>query len=438
VKARSRLPLFAAVSGLSASLAFGLAYFGGHEVSRHLAVAPWLALLLLLPAPLLGWVARRALGPRGPVAGALAAGLVAPMILLGCLNELDEPLVPSFIRWCGTARTMLVTSVPPAMFVAGALAGILAVPLAARAGAGLHRAATGLCAVAALLAGASVLRAARFSEPDRYVGALPIVAAVRAASGTPAMVAHPYADHEPHPADVHPTVSVRGPLAVYDEDLGGALLRRGCSEHRCEVTMVLPDTSPAKAGPTRWDVNDDEVVQVRRDAPHDIWIVEAQGRTPYRGPWLRRDDVRVRDVASSLTPPPGWIAGALAGLAFAGLLLALRRRADTRRAALAAGREGTLEASGQIVLPGGAPPLRAAPRQALALGPVVVLGGEGSPGGLYRGDALAGGARVVCGARADLLAAADARMATLDALALAALALTAAPLLASALVGLLP
>jgi hypothetical protein len=33
-------PLFATVSGLSASLAYVLAYYGCHEVSRDLPVAP--------------------------------------------------------------------------------------------------------------------------------------------------------------------------------------------------------------------------------------------------------------------------------------------------------------------------------------------------------------------------------------------------------------
>jgi hypothetical protein len=433
VKGALRVPFFAPVSALSASLAFVLAFHGGHEVSRHVAVAPWLALLLLLFVPVLGRIARRALGPRGPVAGALAAAFVAPMIVLGCLSELSDPLIRGFFLPCGTPRAMLEMSVPPAMFAAGLMGGLLAVPLAVRAGAGLHRVAVALAAIGALLAGASIFRA-RFTETDRYADTLTFVDAVRATAGTPSIRGSaPVSHREPHAADV-----ARGPVEVYDDDLGGAVLRRACSEHRCQVTLVPPGTPVEEASYTSWDTTDDALIPVHRDPLRDVWVVGGHGWRRSSRAGFVRGDIFVHDVASSLSPPRGWIAGALAGLAFAALLLALRRRRALHHAAVAAGREGTLEASGQIVLPGGEPPLRAAPGQALAVGPVVILGGEGSPRGLYRGDALAAGARVVCGARADLLDAAEGRMAALDALALAALALTVAPLLASAVVGLLP
>jgi hypothetical protein len=142
-------------------------------------------------------------------------------------------------------------------------------------------------------------------------------------------------------------------------------------------------------------------------------------------------------VAYVLGPPHDWMASALAGLVLAGVLSAARRRPLVRRRdAIAGGREGVLEESGMIRFDDGEPPVRAAPGQRLAAGPVVVLPGALAPGGVYRGDASRQGALVVCGTKDELLVATSEAMARLDALAFAACALSGAPLAAAAILGL--
>jgi hypothetical protein len=103
---------------------------------------------------------------------------------------------------------------------------------------------------------------------------------------------------------------------------------------------------------------------------------------------------------------------------------------------MAGGRAGMLDESGTNRFDDGEPPVRAAPGQSLVPGPVVVLPGALSPGGVYRGDASWQGALVACGEKGALLAAADDAMARLDALSFAACALSGAPLVASTIVGL--
>jgi hypothetical protein len=95
-----------------------------------------------------------------------------------------------------------------------------------------------------------------------------------------------------------------------------------------------------------------------------------------------------------------------------------------------------LDEGGTIRFDDGEPPVRAAPGQSLVPGPVVVLPGELSPRGVYRGDAARQGALVVCGEKDVLLAAADDAMARIEALSFAACALSGAPLVASTIVGL--
>ncbi len=426
-----RLLIFAAASGLAAATAFGVAFFGGKALWPEAAVAPWMALLLLLSAPLLGRVGRWALGPRGAVAAALATALVAPMILLGALSELSEPLVYGTPPFCGTGRLMMEMSVPPGMFVAGALGALLAAGFVARGARRFHRVLLGLVAISVILSGASLLRARHLPETDGYVGSLPIVATLRATQGTP--VFHAEAPDQLKPMGRADLWS--GPVDVYDDAIEGAVLRRACAAHDCQVSLVIPGTPPENVSFHRWDVRDDGTLEVRRDRARGIWVVISGGRHAYLGPDLHRGDVSVQDAGSSLSPPRDWIGGAAFGLLFAAVLLPLRRRAARRRAAIAAGREGTLEPSGLVTLASADHPLRVAPGQALAVGPVVVLHAPVVPGGVYRGDGLLVGALVACGTREDLLAAAEAKIAWLDALGISAIALTVAPLMASAMMG---
>jgi hypothetical protein len=426
-----RILVFALATGLTASLAFIASWFGLHEVFRHAPGAPPLAALLLAAALPLGWLGTWAIGSRGPVAGALGVAAVASMIFWGALHELQEPLIHAHPRWCGTGRMMEEMAVPPAMLAAGTLGGLVAALLLWRAAGRLDGAvralATATTTFAALALAASLVRAARAPETDGYVEAQPIVATVRAASGQPERV-RVEAQHGSM-GMTHEDVD------VYDDPVEGLLLRRTCQAGRCGVSLVAADTPRAEAKLDDHDVTEGTLLEVRRDVGHALWLVHGQGTRAYRVPGLRRVDVGVRDVAGSLSPPRAWLASAAVGLGLALGGLALRRRVARRRAAIAAGREGVLEASGLVKLAGDEHPVRAAAGQALDEGPVVVLPGALAAGGVYRGDAARAGAQVVCGVREDLLAAADARLARLDALVFAAAALTAAPLAAAAAVG---
>ena len=162
--------LFAAVAGLTGQRRLRPRLpAAATRCSREAPVAPWLAVLLLLCAAPLGRMGLRALGLRGPVAAALAIALVAPMIALGALSELGEPLVSGYRLPCGTGRMMLEMSVPPAMLAAGATAALVAAGLEARGGPRLDRAVRALAALcgvlAAVLLGASLVR--RQSAPRR-------------------------------------------------------------------------------------------------------------------------------------------------------------------------------------------------------------------------------------------------------------------------------
>lgn len=426
-----RILVFALATGLTASLAFVAAFVGGHELWRDAPAAPPLAALLLVAALPLGWLGSWAIGPRGPIAGALAVAAVAPMIFLGALHELGELLVHAHPVRCGTPRAMLEMSVPPAMMVAGGLGGLVAALLLWRAAGRLDGAvralATATTTFAALALAASLVRAGQAPETDAYVDAQPLVAQVRAASGQAqrVQIEVPRGSMAPRPQEVD----------VYDDPIDSLLLRRTCDMARCGVALVPAGTPATEARLDDHDVAEGALLEVRRDAGHALWLVRGEGTRAYRVPGLRRVDVGVRDVAGSLSPPRAWLASAAVGLGLALGGLALRRRVARRRAAIAAGREGVLEASGLVKLAGDEHPVRAAAGQALDEGPVVVLPGALAAGGVYRGDAARAGAQVVCGVREDLLAAADARLARLDALVFAAAALTAAPLAAAAAVG---
>lgn len=427
-----RLLTFAAASGFIACCAFILAYFVVHAAAPRAPAAPLLAMILLASLPILGWIGKWALGPRGFVAAALTLAALSSMIALGVQHALSEPLIHASPQWCGTGRVMFEMTIPPAMLLAGAVLGLFSALVVTREGPGFDRKVHALvkaaAAIAAVLTIAATIRAARRPDTDHYMQSLPIVATVRAALGTPVVV--PAEARRPNRRDAW-----QGPVNVYDAEVDDVILRRVCHEHQCRVGLVQRDTPVEDELSDGWEIDDDKLVQVRRDPARLLWLVRTHGDRPYQGSWLQRFDVHARDVARSVSPPRGWIIGAAFGLALAGAAYLFRRDAVARRSAILGGRAGTLDASGLITVEGDEHPLRAAPRQALDVGPVVVLPGPVAPGGVYRGDAAGAGARVACGTSEALLAAADARIANLDAFALAALALTVAPLVVAVMHG---
>ncbi len=408
-----------------------------------LAIAlPWIptaailaALLLVVAWPALDSAGRWALGPRGRAVSALTLASASVPLLLGALYTLGQPVVDAD-RWrCGTGDVALLLMAPPVILVLVALASLVSTVVAGGAPAALARRtrwlAVAAVAVSAGLVAASSVRAGRFPESDGYVASLPVVARVTAASGYPVAVQR--AAESPLSGPGAQSETVR----VYDDRLGPVVLRRRCIANECDATLLRasqPDAASAKRV-SHERVPSDRAIEVHRDAAHDIWVVDSGWARPYRGPDLDSRDVHVADIADHLSPPHGWLVCAALGLALAGALLLVRRRAARDLRAIEAGRQGVLEASGLVRFGDGEPPVRVAPGQALAEGPVVVFPGALVSGGAYRADAP-GGARVACGDREAILARVRERLALLDALAFAACALTGAPLLACAIVGL--
>ena len=225
------------------------------------------------------------------------------------------------------------------------------------------------------------------------------------------------------------------PERVYRDRVGDLEIERRCNDYSCAVHLTRPAAEAApidRAYREGGSVAETASVLLRRDEAHDLWILDGGNLVAYRGPALDLTDVHARDVARGLAPPPGWIAGAALGVLLAGLLQLRRRRVAADLAQLAAAPAGVLGDDGWIALEGGVPPVRVAPGLGLPLGPVLLLAPEArTPAGAYRGEAPLGAGAVVSGERGDLLARARDRLAAIDALALAALVLTAAPLAAA-------
>jgi hypothetical protein len=434
-----RLFVLCGAFGLLVSLGFVLAFFGAPEIELHVPAAPLVAILLLAGKPLLDLLARRAIGPRGPLATTLALAAVAPLVAMGALDALSQPVVYSGIGRCGTPRASFLMMVPLALVPTGAAAMLVALVLVARRRALVERVVRPLGALvaagAAVLLAASLVKAVRRPDPDHYEASLPIVTRAKAADF-----------HELVGTGALPSKGMRSPPERFETNLGGAVLSRLCDGKRCLVELIPPTAHRREIGPYDWndhdqmlsygDAEEDETLEVRRDRDHGIWVLEKpSGPSAYVGQDIAQADVLARDVASSLSPPRGWIADAAGGLALAGLALLLRRRADRACAAIAGGRAGTLGESGVVTFPGDDHPVRVAPGQRLAVGPVVVLPGPITPGGVYRGDGPLLGARVACGSMDDLLAAARERGIRLDAMILALVALAAAPLAAACFMG---
>jgi hypothetical protein len=426
----SRTVAFVFATGIAVSLAFILAYFGRRELVPAIPAAPVLALLLLGARPLLlDRMARPIAGARAPIVTALAVAAMAPLVVAGALSALAEPLLYSGFFRCGTPRASLEVEVPMLLLPVGAVSAIVSLLVARRprrlVDGGVRWLGLGLAAVTAVLLLAALVRAARLPDGEGYARALPVVARVQVISGAPTRVMLPDDG----------STAAHGLADVYDDEVEGVILRRVCAEHRCGATLVPRGTPVTKIALDHWDVDEDGTVLVRRDAARALWVVEGRGAHPFLGEDLHRDDVRVSDVAGAVSPPRGWMLGAALGLAIAGMVLARRRRVAGLLPLIEGGREGALEPSGLVTLVDGDHPLRVASGQALQVGPVIVLPGAVAPGGVYRGDGPLVGARVLCGRRDELLADTWDRVAALDALVVAALALLGAPLAASALVG---
>jgi hypothetical protein len=181
-----------------------------------------------------------------------------------------------------------------------------------------------------------------------------------------------------------------------------------------------------------------EAVRILHDAESRLWVVALANRThAFQEGSLAPVPLRAASMRSELSASPFTVGAAAIGVLLSMLGLA-RARSHLRRAdAFAAMRQGTLAPDGWVQLEDGSPELRVEMGKPLQPGPVIapVSAGDGDGAAAYRGaPVLSGG--VVAGRKEELvLGAAFAAAASLAA-SIAALSLTAAPLLAALIAGL--
>jgi hypothetical protein len=282
------------------------------------------------------------LGPRsGLFVGVLALSAVGP-IAEGVSLALEQPILRSIISiggervpnmsagespWSGTAVLYLA--------VGGLSTTAMAVLAVSRAGRRLMRAvqamAVAAIATALLLGTIAAVRYGRCPDPDTYLESLPALYRVT-----------PWADEY-----------------AGKDGRERALLKRP------------PFTSPYGA------------VTFRRDEARGLEVDVCEAERERGEGWIFINDTPigglfVRDIASGLAPPLGWIAGALVAGAGAAAFLAfsLRWRRRTVSAHLTA-LEATHLGGGQLECGDGAPPFFAEAAARLLPGPVLLLGVSG-------------------------------------------------------------
>jgi hypothetical protein len=409
-------------------------------------------LLLVVARPLLERAGPWGVGSRGAIVASLTLATASPGLVLTALYRLIQPLVANEPGWRASVGDAELVQIVPIWiaFMTAPTALFSLFVAAASSPSGLERRSRwiGRAAFAggAVLLCLSIVRSARFPDPDHYLTTLPVVARFSARSGEPVET---LPELGPNP--------LLWEVQVYDDPVADLILRRQCSRDGCDVLLFRPSPDDPRTVSDR--VRSDEhvpgetMITVRRDAAHALWVVDytfpggfyTDGPPAPTRSWLddgrniRPKNIDVARVSDRLAPPRGWIVSAAAAYGVAAALLGLRRRRARVLQQLVAGREGVLEASGLVRFPDGEPPVRIAPGQSVAEGPVVVLAGPlAQGGGAYRADGIPAGARVLCGPREPRLTVEREGLAKLDALALALCALAGAPLLAAAIVGLVP
>jgi hypothetical protein len=409
------------LAALLAVVAF-VCFYGAFVVQGILhTVAPSVAPPVLALAPL-GYIlfTRRiaktdGLGERATPVTTLVTAVGAPVFAAHAHVALALPIVKlhegrdqAFID----AALLLVT------IVAGA---IVLTDLGARAL--LRREIAAIAApvrVAALaaLALVSALVIASFASPrpapGRWIASLPVVALIS----------------EPSALD-----------AEEQTEVGDLVIDRRCERNNCGAWMHRRGEQASRAP----FLDATGLLELRRDAAHDLWILDGGGgrehafidrvtdRIACGGPFVARTEVRPRTLAGALSPPRGWIVAAAIGVVLALRRLARRRGVQRRLDEILAAEAGTLDEEGFITLDRGLARLRASTR--VAPGPVLVVLPAGA-GPAYRSEGARSADRVLAGTRDGLAEAARREMTTLDASALAALLIAAAPLFVAWIEGL--
>lgn len=394
------------------------------DLSGDVTFAPPLAAALSIALlSLLVYVAETRLGRRDGAVTAVVAGTSSLGVLWACLMALDEPVVRSTGYGAGVLPAPLVERGLTALAIT-AMAAPLPVVLLARVKAfnpahALRIGARASLGLGALLVAMSSWPIAHHPSPAGYVATLPVYARLPAQTDFP----------RGHLRD-------EGSLCTDEMPVGPYSLRRIC-EGSCDTAE---GTCALELGARPGDfVRDDEprIMPVSRrselvtrfDDARGLLVVEERGgrRIAFDLRTMLPRWVLVGELRGALGAPTGWLASALVGLVAAALALtSLRRRGAPQPL------DATLRDDGVVVLDGRALTGVTVP-PSLRPGPVVVF--LARPLGVehYRDGVSQHGARVEAGTVADRRDRHAARATLRDALAWAAVALTAAPLVAWAM-----
>jgi hypothetical protein len=400
---------------------------------------PVVGLALLVLRPLCGWALARRTLERPQVSLALA--LFGAILGAGALVLLRHPLIHRdqcvFSIGDDNPGVMMAPFLTLALAAGGALGTVgmawVIERLLRKVPARWVRHTVWAAWIASAALAATSLMAAR-SRPNPtlgdYLASLPILARLP----------------PPHPGGPPPAA---GPwVAVHDDSehlceaaTVGDLRVRACANYR--LSLARPNSASGEGA--LWASNE-EPLTLRRDAAHGLLIVESDGakhdfvhvfwrRAAFREADLGAIALTARDLRDLAGPPPAWVLSGGLGVALALLALTARRAQLRTLSHPEAWREGRADGAGWIEVPDG--PRCAAPAPVAAwAGPVVIVptGPDRQP--TYRSAGTWGEVVVVPGTAEALLAAVRAAEMDRSLLALAALSLTAAPLVAALLEGL--
>jgi hypothetical protein len=341
--------------------------------------------------------------PRAGVAASVAVLGWAPFAFGGVAWELSLPLVASNIR-CGTPDANLFMAGVMVLIIVCAVALSLSIVLArTRIADGFVRAG----AYASVIAGVAIAALAVQRdgvEPEAWVEQLPILVDIS----------------KNHEAEVH---GIRVSL-----DSTGCQVTFGDKVH----FVRFPEPADVQPNCT--------ALRVRHDPAHGRFVIQYVGTPNYPArafdEALEPVDITARDVRDALKPPAGWVGSAVAGVgaAIGALVLATMLDRRARRFRSGALAQGTHTGEGWIEITGSGTK-HVSEAQRLPIGPVVFEAREGKAA-TYRADGSMEISRVRRGTLADWLDRTLDVRASAFAFAVAAVALSCAPLIAARFVGL--
>ncbi len=422
------------VSGLAAgiSLFLALTIAMGGEI---LPMAPLLAAGLLGVAVVAAWLAPGRLGAG--IAGGV--GATAPAVWLGCMAWMAGPVVASHWR-CGTGDVGIYL-VGLTVFMLGAVGGGIVMTLGAGHRSRLVAAAGALAGLAALIVLVpDGLARAGHPESDAWVETLPevgVLPAVTTADGMTWCGANAEADPEALCPSGYECAASR--CQRRDEvRIAGKTLHRSCTpEGHCQVSFGTPADGSLSFGEpveldSRWPVS------VRHDAAHDLWLMgESFNIIAVDGATGGVVDVETRRIADSLAPPRGWVIAGVGGLALALLALLLAAVAWGRAHIARRARAGQMDAHGGVDFDDGLTPQRGISTSSTAPGPVLAMAQGRHRPPSYRTAEGPASWRTISGDRASVIERHESQLSAWLNVALSAAWLTAAPLVAASLGGLL-